>query len=312
MPLHDPLAYARPRRRPHGRLTAIALTGAVAVLLALPASGPTGHVLDLVGHDGAAVIGQEPTPAEGPVSSPAAARPAASPPPRVTGAGVAPESTLIDKPGPTAPPVEALKGYVWPIAHPRLTLPFGPTVWGSRWVDGERFHDGVDLATFCGDRVVAAHGGRVLAAGRKYDAYMGWIGDLHPYLKRLDQKGLWMTLPIVVVIDDGNGYRSVYAHFGRVIVKPGQTVKAGQRIGYEGATGRASGCHLHYGLFSPWEQESMAIRPDVVKRMKLPKAEIARIDPLLILPPKPGINAPATPKPSTPAPATAPSPKPAR
>ena len=37
--------------------------------------------------------------------------------------------------------------------------------------------------------------------------------------------------PIVVVIDDGNGYRSIYAHFGKVDVKKGQVVKAGQLLG---------------------------------------------------------------------------------
>ena len=211
--------------------------------------------------------------------------------------GAADPLRLGVRPVATAPPVESLVGYVWPLAHPRLTLPFGPTVWGSRWVNGQRFHDGVDLATFCGDRIVAAHTGTVFAASRRFDAFMGWIGDLRPYLRRLDQKHLWSTLPIVVVIDDGNGYRSVYAHFSRVVVKPGQTVKAGQLLGYEGMTGRASGCHLHYDLFSPLEQTPMAIRSDVVKRMKLPTAEIARIDPLLVLPPRAGINAPAKPKP---------------
>ncbi len=163
-------------------------------------------------------------------------------------------------------------------------------------VNGERFHDGIDLATFCGDRVMAAHDGVVLAAGRRYDHVMGWIGDLDPYLRRMEKKNLWSTLPIIVVTNDGNGYRSVYAHFGKIVVKPGQTVKAGQLLGYEGATGRASGCHVHYGLFSPWETATFAIRPDVVKRMKLPKLEIARVDPLLVMPPKPGVNAPKAPK----------------
>jgi murein DD-endopeptidase MepM/ murein hydrolase activator NlpD len=156
-------------------------------------------------------------------------------------------------------------------------------------VDGKPFHDGIDVATFCGDRVMAAHAGTVLAASRRFDRSIGWVGDLEPYFERLDRKRLWMTLPIVVVIDDGNGYRSMYAHLSRTVVKAGDIVKAGQLLGYEGATGRASGCHLHYGLFSPWERDTFGIKPDVAKRMKLPKAEIARIDPLLVLPPKKGI-----------------------
>jgi murein DD-endopeptidase MepM/ murein hydrolase activator NlpD len=143
---------------------------------------------------------------------------------------------------------------------------------------------------------MAAHDGVVLAAGRHYDAVMGWVGDLGPYLRRLDRNHLWMTLPNVVVTDDGNGYRSMYAHFSKVVVTKGQRVTAGQLLGYEGATGRASGCHVHYGLFSPWETRTFAIRPDVVKRMKLPKVEIARVDPLLVLPPKRGVNAPKVPK----------------
>ena len=113
-------------------------------------------------------------------------------------------------------------------------------------MDGEKFHDGVDLATFCGDHVVAAHDGVVIAASRKFDKHIGWIGDLKSYFHRLDLNQLWSTLPIVVVIDDGNGYRSIYAHFSKVVVKRGDVVKAGDFIGYEGMTGRASGCHVHY------------------------------------------------------------------
>jgi hypothetical protein len=78
----------------------------------------------------------------------------------------------------------------------------------------------------------------VLAAGRRFDTEIGWVGSLKPYFARLDKKHLWGTLPITVVIDDGNGYRSIYAHFGKVVVKKGQTVKAGQLLGFEGATGR--------------------------------------------------------------------------
>lgn len=201
-------------------------------------------------------------------------------------------------PVPTAAPPTSLSGYQWPLPRGRLTLPFGASPWGSRIVDGEKFHDGLDLATFCGDHVVAAHAGTVLAAGRHYDSHMGWVGDLQPYLDRLDKKKLYPTLPIVVIIDDGNGYHSIYAHFSKVVVKKGQVVKAGEFLGLEGMTGRASGCHVHYGLFSPYETARMAIDPDVAKRMKLPGFEIARIDPLIVLPERPTPTKKPTPTPT--------------
>lgn len=227
---------------------------------------------------------------QGAVASPV---PLASPVPAAARATL-PVSTSVSRPtarptpvevlAPTPAPPEELEGYRSPLPHGRLTLSFGPSPWGSRLVDGQAFHDGIDLATFCGDRIKAAHDGKVLAAGRRFDGEIGWVGDLGPYFDRLDRKHLWGTLPITVVVDDGNGYRSVYAHFGKVVVKKGQVVKAGQLLGYEGATGRASGCHLHYGLFSPLETATFAIEPDVVKRMKVPGSQIARVDPLLVLP----------------------------
>jgi murein DD-endopeptidase MepM/ murein hydrolase activator NlpD len=289
---------AQPDPRPrHARLVLLAAVVACATLLAAPSATPRGEVLDLVSGTapgpGTVVGAGEPTPEPSPAPTPAStpgATPASTPRPH--GPGSLTERLLIEDPAPTAPPVAALEDYVWPIAHPRLTLPFGPTPWGTRVVDGELFHDGIDLATLCGDRIVAAHEGAVLAAGRHFDDYLGWIGDLEPYYSRLDRTRLWASLPIVVVIDDGNGYRSVYAHFGRITVKPGQAVQAGQLLGYEGATGHASGCHLHYGLFSPWERDTFGIEPGVAKRMRLPKSEIARIDPLLVLPPKKGIDVP--------------------
>lgn len=262
------------------------------MLLAAPTLGPRGAVLNVRSDGGAEAVAP---------ASPAPVGPARSAPP-VSHSPIANEPgvdldvprSLVRQVPLTAWPraVTSLTGYQWPLAHPRLTLPFGPSPWGSRLVDGESFHDGVDLATFCGDRVRAAHAGTVIAAGRHYDRVMGWVGDLRPYLSRLERKHLWWELPIVVVIDDGNGYRSMYAHFGRIVVAKGDTVAAGDLLGFEGMTGRASGCHLHYGLFSPDETATFRIQPGVVKRMKLPTRQIARVDPLLVLPPKRGINAP--------------------
>lgn len=182
------------------------------------------------------------------------------------------------------PDPDLLSGYVWPLPHGRVTLPFGPTPWGTLVVDGRLFHDGLDIATFCGDRVVAAHDGTVLAAGQHFDEQIGWIGDLRPYFARLDKYRAWGTLANVVIISDGDGYRSIYAHFASVTVHVGQHVTAGQLIGYEGQSGYASGCHVHFGLFSPLETARFGLRPDIVKRVQLPAFEIARIDPLRALP----------------------------
>jgi murein DD-endopeptidase MepM/ murein hydrolase activator NlpD len=303
----DPLAgLPRPlaerdqaRSRARRSLTIGLATGIVGVGLFVVATtlgtGPFRPVGDVAGAvsvgnpaDGDPVVAVAPTPEPSPTPvRSATARPARGPAPTAT-------------PVPTPAPPEALTGYQWPLPRGRITLKFGPSPWGSRIVDGEKFHDGLDLATFCGDRIVAAHAGTVLAAGRRFDAHMGWVGDLAPYLERLEKKQLYPTLPIMVVIDDGNGYRSMYAHFSKVVVKKGQEVKAGQLLGYEGRTGRASGCHLHYGLFSPLETATFEIDPAVVKRMKLPDRQIARIDPLLVLPPRPKATPKPTPVPTVP------------
>jgi murein DD-endopeptidase MepM/ murein hydrolase activator NlpD len=181
-------------------------------------------------------------------------------------------------------PYLGLTGYVWPLDNPVITLPYAPTDWGEFFVNGIRFHDGVDMASNCGDKVRAAHDGVILAASRQYDDYMGWTSSLTPYYDFLTKKHWWDSLPIVIVIDDGDGYRSIYAHEYQVLVKVGQKVKAGDVIGYEGQTGNASGCHVHFGLFSPTETARFQLDPTIVSKDQMPAEEIARIDPLLVLP----------------------------
>ncbi|HEY8239150.1 MAG TPA: M23 family metallopeptidase [Candidatus Limnocylindrales bacterium] len=184
---------------------------------------------------------------------------------------------------------EPPKGYRWPLRNATITNDFGRGLDGSFVLRGKSFHDGLDIATWCGDRIRAAHDGVVLAAGRKHQKYMGWIGDLTPFKEKMDRVG-WGGQSITVVIDDRNGYRSGYSHLSRAIVKIGQVVRAGDLIGYEGETGNATGCHLHYTLFNPNETETLRLNPRAVELTKLPGLIVARINPFEVLPPMDSAN----------------------
>lgn len=102
-------------------------------------------------------------------------------------------------------------------------------------VGAGRGHDGQDLFAKCGRNLVAAHDGKVQRA--EYDS------SGYGYLFVLDVKGTGIDL--------------VYAHLQKKpLVRKGEKVKAGQKIGKVGATGNASGCHLHFEMIkSPgfWE-----------------------------------------------------------
>lgn len=51
-----------------------------------------------------------------------------------------------------------------------------------------------------------------------------------------------------VAIDHGLGLFTISMHLSRIDVREGQTVRTGERIGLSGATGRATGPHLHWGV----------------------------------------------------------------
>lgn len=86
------------------------------------------------------------------------------------------------------------------------------------------FHEGVDLAADYGQAVRASAAGTVVAA-----AYDGGYGNK-------------------IVIDHGNGYSTWYAHLSQMDVYVGEHVYKGEGIGDAGATGFATGPHLHYQI----------------------------------------------------------------
>ena len=98
----------------------------------------------------------------------------------------------------------------------------GPVVsgFGPR---GSRFHAGIDLAGTFGSTVVAARAGRV--------TFAGWAVGGYGFL---------------VVVAHGGGVRTLYAHLQRVTVGLGARVSTGSQVGLMGATGHATGPHLHF------------------------------------------------------------------
>jgi murein DD-endopeptidase MepM/ murein hydrolase activator NlpD len=191
---------------------------------------------------------------------PGSVLPSSSDAPETPDPAATPINPLAKQPPPTSLDPSELTGYVWPVRNARLTSHFAPrepALGGFVIIDGRAFHDGTDLATNCGDEVRAAHDGTVLYAGRNFDPYLGYWGDASAIYDRLERIGRTNSQPIVVVIDDGNGYRSAYVHLQRADVEAGDVVEADEVIGLQGQTGFATGCHLHYTLIrmdGQWQQ----------------------------------------------------------
>ncbi|MEC3950974.1 M23 family metallopeptidase [Sphingobium sp. HWE2-09] len=133
------------------------------------------------------------------------------------------------------------QSFIWP-AVGRISGLFG----SQRIYQGTpgAYHGGVDVAGATGVPVVApADGVVVLAAADKPFTLEGHL----------------------LMIDHGHGLNSAFLHLSRIDVKVGDVVAQGQRIGAIGATGRATGPHLHWGM--KWND--------------------ARIDPMLVAGPMP-------------------------
>lgn len=107
-----------------------------------------------------------------------------------------------------------------PIVNGKITTPFNKK--GKMWKSG--FHTGVDFAVPEGTDIVAAVDGKVLANnwGKAYGSQI--------IVEHGTTKKVWM----------------IYAHLSKVLVKAGDKITKGQKIGKSGNTGNSSGPHLHF------------------------------------------------------------------
>ena len=109
----------------------------------------------------------------------------------------------------------------WPAQGP-ITGVYG----SQRVLNGQvaSTHYGLDIGAPSGSPIVAPAAGTVMLA-----------------------EDLYFT-GLTVIVDHGLGVNSTYAHLSVLAVGVGQKIAAGQKIGAVGATGRATGPHLHWGL----------------------------------------------------------------
>jgi murein DD-endopeptidase MepM/ murein hydrolase activator NlpD len=119
------------------------------------------------------------------------------------------------------------------LAHARVPVPPESPVWSSWPAQGTittpfgSAHPGIDIGTLRSTEVRAAQPGTVIAVGRTtgYDGY----GN-------------------VVVVADGLGFTTLYAHLAGWRVRVGEYVWPGERIGTAGCTGWCTGTHLHFEM----------------------------------------------------------------
>ncbi|MNT63355.1 Murein DD-endopeptidase MepM [compost metagenome] len=52
----------------------------------------------------------------------------------------------------------------------------------------------------------------------------------------------------MILVESGNGWATLYAHFDKILVSEGQKVRKGEILGAMGRTGRATGVHLHFEI----------------------------------------------------------------
>ena len=114
--------------------------------------------------------------------------------------------------------------FIFPVAsYTYISSRFGERI---HPITGElKNHNGMDIASNMGTTVYAADGGRVVLA-----EWYGGYGNC-------------------IMIEHGNGYKTLYGHLSVIGVKNGQTVNQGEAIGQVGSTGNSTGPHLHFEVY---------------------------------------------------------------
>lgn len=113
--------------------------------------------------------------------------------------------------------------WITPVSGYKITSPFGMRL--HPILGYNKMHNGIDMACAQGTPIYATRAGTVTRAA--YQA--GGAGNY-------------------VSINHGDGFASIYMHMTHYVVSAGQTVSAGQLIGYVGSTGLSTGPHLHFGI----------------------------------------------------------------
>ncbi|MBD0379569.1 M23 family metallopeptidase [Paenibacillus sp. WST5] len=109
---------------------------------------------------------------------------------------------------------------LWPTDSRNITSGFG--IRKDPFTQKPTMHTGLDLDGELNDAVYVTAAGKVVQAG--YDNQHGYH----------------------IIVDHTRGLRTVYMHLNKMLVKRGESVTKGQKIGLMGTTGRSTGTHLHY------------------------------------------------------------------
>lgn len=123
---------------------------------------------------------------------------------------------------PDAKPLNIFDGFIWPTSSRRITCGYG---WRLNPFDmhSREFHQGLDIQANY-EWIKASRFGQV--------TYAGWLGG-YGY---------------AVVVAHPGGWKTLYGHLSRIIVRSGQYVKQGQPVAVSGNTGLSTGAHLHFEI----------------------------------------------------------------